>query len=532
MIENCEGKLILKEKKMYTIIYFMDYGKSFGGAANTLLQQACLMKKAGHKITVFFSDYFGQNMNEEYKRIYALYDIEMKYATYQISSQPEDIDVICLDENYEKLKDIIKGLAPDILHSVQLNPMAELIGRELSIPHIMNVYPLLPEFFSLPYMDIFPHYHICDSWYWAKRWHEYLDTDFVCIRTTVHIDTAIKKNVRKRIRYICVGLLDTGKNQLNVIKAFHKAMKKGISGELLFYGYAVGPYAQLCKDYIRENMLADSIKIQGFSSNMESVYKDSDVLICGSVRESYPNAISEAMAYGLVILSTPVAGVPEVIKDGINGYLADGYTAEEICTKILELHQDIGREKLEEIKNNACETYELNHSPKIVTENILQYYNHVIVDNKKRIGSSIMISDIRQKFATWKDIFYQNYDVFTKPQEIGTKIWYLFHIRDILKSALKKKFQFYIWGAGEYGSIVKEMANIFLPEIPIFGFLDSKKTGKFGEYKIYCPSQVLEKRNIIVFVALINGQSEVIQQLKNSKLLFNRDYFILAPRSW
>jgi len=93
---------------MYTILYFLDYGKLFGGAVNTLLQQAILMKTAGNKVIILFSDYLGININNVYEEIYSKYDIKIEYATYQIASQPEDIDVICLEENYEKMREKIK----------------------------------------------------------------------------------------------------------------------------------------------------------------------------------------------------------------------------------------------------------------------------------------------------------------------------------------------------------------------------------------------------------------------------------------
>ena len=116
---------------MYTILYFLDYGERLGGAANTLLQQASLMKRAGNKIMVFVSDLFGRHTAKEYVEIYARNDIEITYTTYRFSSQPEDIDIICIDENYEQLKEIIEEAKPDLLHSVQINPLVELFGKFL-----------------------------------------------------------------------------------------------------------------------------------------------------------------------------------------------------------------------------------------------------------------------------------------------------------------------------------------------------------------------------------------------------------------
>ena len=145
-----------------TILYFLDYGKAFGGAVNTLLQQAFLIKETGYRTVLFFSDYLGEGLQDEYSKIVQRIGIEYEWITYQLTSQPEDIDIVCLDTNYEKLRDKIVTYNPTILHSVQLNPCVELVSRELNIPHIMNIYPLVPDFFTLEYINLFPKYHVCD----------------------------------------------------------------------------------------------------------------------------------------------------------------------------------------------------------------------------------------------------------------------------------------------------------------------------------------------------------------------------------
>lgn len=518
---------------MYTILYFLDYGERLGGAANTLLQQASLMKRAGNKIMVFVSDLFGRHTAKEYVEIYARNDIEITYTTYRFSSQPEDIDIICIDENYEQLKEIIEEAKPDLLHSVQINPLVELIGRELQIPHIMNVYPLLPEFFCLDYIDVFPHYHICDSWFWAKEWNKYWGTDFTCIRTVVHLKSNAENEIKRtdeKTRYICAGVLSQGKNQLEVIKAFHNALKKGISGSLSFYGYDNNDYTEKCKSYIERNNLSELVLIKGFCADMEKVYQNSDVLICGSTRESYPNVVSEAMAYGLVVISTPVAGVPEILKDGINGYLTDDFTSQSISRKILEFHGDIGKERLEKIRRNSYKTYEQYHSPSLVTKQLLKYYDHVIRDNKK--SSEVSVADIRNTFAEYINTYHENCSCFTDPKRVSLKLWYLYYMKESIETAVKKDTSVYIWGTGIYGTAVKELAEVFLPAIPIHGFLDSKKEGTFKGYTIYNPDEILPKENIVILIGVVNGQNEIIEKLKMWGKGFNKEYFILSARAW
>lgn len=521
----------------HTILYFLDYGGEFGGAANTLLQQAALMKRAEHRVVIFFSDYFGKKMSGEYKKICSHMGLKYEWATYQISNQTEDIDVVCIDKNYEILRDKIKSYNPDILHSVQINVCVELIGRELDIPHIMNVYPLIPEFFSLNYMDIFPHYHICDSWFYTKKWMEFLQTDSTCIRTVVDCRRNRKwRVVDGFIHYICVGAVYREKNQLIVIKAFHKALRRGMQGKLTICGYLQGSYAKECVQYIKRNHLEESVILKGFCPDMNEEYRQNDVLICGSTRESYPNAISEAMANGLVIISTPVGGIPEVVKDGENGYLARDYSEDALLEKLIQMRDDIATGKIEKIMENARRTFEEHHSPHAVEGKLTQYYQYVIEDKQKRKlegdQNKIDIGYVRNAFRPLLRVFDGSKDRFTDVKNISEKLWYLYHVKDRINHLAAGGKELYIWGTGKCGVSAKEMMEIFLPQIKIQGFLDTNRQGTFEGYDIYYPDEILQKENTIIVVAAMNGQNEMIGKLQHSGRVFNEDYFLLAKRCW
>ena len=75
----------MDSKKIYKILYFLDYGETFGGAGNTLLQQAIIMKRAGNQVIVVFSDYTDKVISCEYNRIYSNFCMETIISTYQIS---------------------------------------------------------------------------------------------------------------------------------------------------------------------------------------------------------------------------------------------------------------------------------------------------------------------------------------------------------------------------------------------------------------------------------------------------------------
>ncbi|MCX6971337.1 MAG: glycosyltransferase family 4 protein [Verrucomicrobia bacterium] len=53
--------------------------------------------------------------------------------------------------------------------------------------------------------------------------------------------------------------------------------------------------------------------------------------------DNLPTVIMEAMAAGLPVVSTPVAGVPEMVSDGITGWLAPEHSPEALAAKIRSL---------------------------------------------------------------------------------------------------------------------------------------------------------------------------------------------------
>ena len=511
------------------IIYFMDHYSDFGGAANTLLRQAILVKRAKNEVIVVVSTW--GTICEDYLRICKKDKIPVYEICYSVTSQPEGVDLLSVFENYEDVKIFLKEQVPDIVHSVQLNPTVELACRELNIPHIMNIYQAIPEFFRLHYADIFPRYHICDSVCYAEFWKQQLGTISYCIRTVVEdkepngflIDPDM-------LRFVCIGLLCERKNQLEVIKAFEIAVKcHGVCGTLQLFGRVGSEYAELCQQRIAEGGLEDHIMIRGFSRNMEAVYRNSDVLICGSTVESYPNVISEALSHGLIVISTPVAGVPEVVRDGDNGYLCKGYTAESIADSIKKVICDAKAGKSQKIMENARATYEKIHSPNAVTFNLLKCYEDVMAGYK--VENLYGMNELKEEFSGFIDTFYRYENYFACSDYVKMNLWKIYYVIQFLNK-VKTKYNYYIWGTGKYGRIYKEILDVFAPNVTLAGYIDSYGKGEYMGHEIVEPDKALHRGKNIILVGIIAKRNEVFDILNNNKFHYNDDYFIFDSMNW
>ena len=54
-------------------------------------------------------------------------------------------------------------------------------------------------------------------------------------------------------------------------------------------------------------------------------------------REGLPNSILEGMLYGMPIISRPVAAIPEIVANGVNGYLTDSMDSSTFAKYMLQL---------------------------------------------------------------------------------------------------------------------------------------------------------------------------------------------------
>lgn len=96
-----------------------------------------------------------------------------------------------------------------------------------------------------------------------------------------------------------------------------------------------------------------------------------DIFALSSLSEGLPVVLLEAMAAGLPIIATNVGGIPDIVKEGVNGYLVNVKNPNEIADKILFLLQNYG--VWEEISVNNREKAKLFAWDK-VTETVEKIY--------------------------------------------------------------------------------------------------------------------------------------------------------------
>ena len=109
--------------------------------------------------------------------------------------------------------------------------------------------------------------------------------------------------------------------------------------------YGDGPLCQPLKDWIEEHGLADEVSLMGDCTQQEliSIYQNATLFVLTPVqtedgdRDGIPNVLLEAMAVGLAVITTAVAGIPELVENNRNGLLYQPHDVEGISSGIIEL---------------------------------------------------------------------------------------------------------------------------------------------------------------------------------------------------
>jgi len=119
----------------------------------------------------------------------------------------------------------------------------------------------------------------------------------------------------------CVGRLCPQKGQLVLLDAFAALRREGRGARLVLAGD--GEMRPEVEERIRQHGLEQDVEITGWISEREvrEQLKASRCMVLPSFAEGLPVVIMEAFAMGRPVVSTYIAGIPELVRDGSNGWL-------------------------------------------------------------------------------------------------------------------------------------------------------------------------------------------------------------------
>jgi colanic acid/amylovoran biosynthesis glycosyltransferase len=135
-------------------------------------------------------------------------------------------------------------------------------------------------------------------------------------------------------RLVCVGRLAPQKGQLLILDALARLRAEGVEVEVVLAGD--GPLRAPIEKRIRELELGTAVRITGWISNeqVRAELVGARALLLPSFAEGLPVVLMEALALGRPAITTFVAGIPELVENGVNGWLVPAGSTDDLVRAI------------------------------------------------------------------------------------------------------------------------------------------------------------------------------------------------------
>jgi len=140
-----------------------------------------------------------------------------------------------------------------------------------------------------------------------------------------------------RPRLVCVGRLAEQKGQLVLIQAAAILSEDGIDFELVLVGD--GPMRSEIEALIARLGLGRNVVLAGWKSGAEvrRAILESRALVLPSFAEGLPVVLMESLALGRPVVTTYIAGIPELIRHGVNGWLVPAGSVADLAHALREV---------------------------------------------------------------------------------------------------------------------------------------------------------------------------------------------------
>jgi len=141
----------------------------------------------------------------------------------------------------------------------------------------------------------------------------------------------------RQARIATVGRLTEAKGADTLLEVFALLARRHAGVRLIYVGD--GPLLGDLQARAENLGLRDRVRFDGYQRDHDAIYRNVDVYVQMSRRESMSNSVLEAMARGIPCVVADVGGLPELVADGTNGFVVPPESATacaEAISRLLE----------------------------------------------------------------------------------------------------------------------------------------------------------------------------------------------------
>ena len=189
-----------------------------------------------------------------------------------------------------------------------------------------------------------------------------------CSVDEVFLSDSVPVNGASRT-FLCIGRLCAQKGQLTLIEAFAAVARDVPDAKLVLAGD--GEMRPEVEQAIRRWNLDDAVEITGWldEANIRARLRACRVMVLASFAEGLPVVLMEALAMRRPVISTFIAGIPELVRLGENGWLVPASDVESLANAMRQaLACPSG--VLAEMADRGAERVRRQHHPAIEAERL------------------------------------------------------------------------------------------------------------------------------------------------------------------
>jgi colanic acid/amylovoran biosynthesis glycosyltransferase len=137
-------------------------------------------------------------------------------------------------------------------------------------------------------------------------------------------------------RLVCVGRLCEQKGQLILMEALQLLKRQGVAFELVLAGD--GEMRPEIEQMVARHDMQQNVRITGWisSDQVREELQAARVMVLPSFAEGLPVVIMEAMALERPVVTTSIAGIPELVRHGLDGWLVAAGDVEALAGALIE----------------------------------------------------------------------------------------------------------------------------------------------------------------------------------------------------
>jgi glycosyltransferase involved in cell wall biosynthesis len=177
---------------------------------------------------------------------------------------------------------------------------------------------------------------------WKKRLSQIISNDRIFIlRNCIDVKATPTSVNDMRTNALFLGSVGTRKGAFDLIEALGRLKSIGCPLKVWIAGYEEKKGDLLIAQTRKKDFrLGDRYQLLGTVTGEKKtkLLRQASLFVLPSYNEGLPIALLEALASGLPVVSTFVGGIPEVVKDGYNGFLIEAGDIEALTEKLAVLY--------------------------------------------------------------------------------------------------------------------------------------------------------------------------------------------------